>query len=99
MYAGVDGNPTRQGNPLNGVAPRGGFAYSMTDKTVIRGGYGFFWVPTIAAGTGEAAIGSRGYSASTTMLTSATADSRRSTTLSNPFPNGTTPPQGTRSAC
>ena len=26
MYAGVDGYPTRQGKPLNNVAPRGGFA-------------------------------------------------------------------------
>ena len=94
MYAGLDGNPTRQGNPLNGVAPRGGFAYSLTDKTVLRGGYGFFWVPTVAAGTGESAIGSRGYSASTTMLTSADGGLTPLNTLSNPFPNGTTPPQG-----
>jgi len=94
MYAGVDGYPTRQGQPLNGVAPRGGFAYSMTEKTVLRGGYGFFWVPTVAAGTGEAAIGSRGYSASTTMLASADGGLTPFNTLSNPFPNGTTPPQG-----
>ena len=94
MYAGVDGYPTRQGQPLNGVAPRGGFAYSMTDKTVLRGGYGFFWVPTVAAGTGEAAIGSRGYSAATTMLTSVDGGLTPFNTLSNPFPAGTTPPQG-----
>jgi len=94
MYAGVDGYPTRQGQPLNGFAPRGGFAYSMTDKTVLRGGYGFFWVPTVAAGTGEAAIGSRGYSAATTMLTSVDGGLTPFNTLSNPFPTGTTPPQG-----
>ena len=27
MYAGLDGYPTRQAQPLNNVAPRGGFAY------------------------------------------------------------------------
>ena len=62
MYAGVDGYPTRQQQPLNNVAPRGGFAYSMTDKTVIRGGYGLYWVPPITD-IAEATIGARGYSA------------------------------------
>jgi hypothetical protein len=28
-----------------GVAPRVGFAYSIDPKTVLRGGYGVFWVP------------------------------------------------------
>ena len=69
MYAGVDGYPTRQGQPLNNVAPRGGFAWSVTEKTVIRGGYGLYWVPPISD-TGESAIGARGYSASTTFLSS-----------------------------
>ena len=44
MYAGVDGNPTRQGDPkLFKVGPRGGFAYTINDTTVIRGGVGLFW--------------------------------------------------------
>ena len=32
MYAGQNGYPTHQGKPLNGVAPRGGFAWSVTEK-------------------------------------------------------------------
>jgi hypothetical protein len=28
-----------------GVAPRVGFAYSLDSKTVLRGGYGLFWMP------------------------------------------------------
>ncbi len=28
-----------------GLAPRVGFAYSLNTKTVVRGGYGLFWIP------------------------------------------------------
>src|SRR5216684_5770950 len=31
--------------PKDNVAPRVGFAYSYDQKTVVRGGYGIFWVP------------------------------------------------------
>ena len=93
MYAGVDGYPTRQGQPLNHVAPRGGFAWSVTDRTVVRGGYGLYWVPPISD-TGESAIGSRGYSASTTFLSSVDGGLTPIGTLSDPFPAGITPPQG-----
>ena len=93
MYAGVDGYGTLQGNPLNNVAPRGGFAYSLTDKMVLRGGYGLYWVPPITD-INEAAIGARGYSASTTFLSSTDGGLTPSGTLSNPFPSGITQPQG-----
>ncbi len=40
-------NDTRNNLPLSKkqFAPRVGFAYSLNQKTVIRGGYGIFWIP------------------------------------------------------
>jgi carboxypeptidase family protein/TonB-dependent receptor-like protein len=40
-------NDTRNNLPLSKkqFAPRIGFAYSLNPKTVIRGGYGVFWIP------------------------------------------------------
>ena len=32
LYAGVDGTRRRRGRPLNGVAPRGGFAWSLSER-------------------------------------------------------------------
>jgi hypothetical protein len=32
-----------------GIAPRVGFAYSLDQKTVVRGGYGLFWIPLDAS--------------------------------------------------
>ena len=41
MYAGVNGNPTTQGNPPKlKSSPRVGAVYSINTKTVLRGGYG-----------------------------------------------------------
>jgi trimeric autotransporter adhesin len=93
MYAGVDGYPSRQQQPLNNVAPRGGFAYSLSEKMVVRGGYGLYFVPPITD-IAEATIGARGYSASTTFLASTDGGLTPVGTLANPFPNGVTEPQG-----
>ena len=94
MYAGVDGYPTTQGHTLNKFAPRGGFAWSLTERMVVRGGYGLFWSPAQIPGVGESAIGARGYSAATTYLASTDGGLTPAGSLSDPFPNGITPPQG-----
>ena len=94
MYAGENGYPTRQGKALNGVAPRGGFAWSLSNKDVIRGGYGFYWAPMQFSGVGETAMGRLGYTATTTYLASTDGNRTPANSLSNPFPAGITPPQG-----
>ena len=94
LYAGQNGSPTHQGTSLNGAAPRGGFAWSLTSKDVIRGGYGFYWAPIQFAGVGETAMARLGYSATTTYLSSTDGNRTPSNSLSNPFPAGLTPPQG-----
>ena len=90
MYAGENGYPTHQGEALNGVAPRGGFAWSLSNKDVIRGGYGFFWAPMQFSGVGETAMGRLGYTATTTYLASTDGNRTPANSLSDPFPSGIT---------
>src|SRR4029077_16614749 len=75
-------------------APRGGIAWSLTEKTVVRAGYGLFWAPTQFNGVGEAVMGARGYSASTSYLASNDGGLTPVGSLSNPFPAGFAQPQG-----
>lgn len=95
MYAGQNGNLTHQANPnRNQMAPRGGFAWSLDNLTVLRGGWGLFWAPTQFPATTEAALGARGYSSSTSYLASTDGNLTPAGRLSNPFPTGITQPQG-----
>jgi len=94
MYAGENGYPTRQGEALNGLAPRGGFAWSLSNRDVIRGGYGFFWAPMQFSGVGETAMGRMGYTATTTYLASTDGNRTPANSLSDPFPSGILTPQG-----
>lgn len=87
--------PTLQGSPFKGqVAPRGGIAWSLTEKTVIRAGYGLFWAPNQFSGVGEAVTGTLGYTASTSFLSSTDGGLTPAGSLSNPFPTGFAQPQG-----
>ena len=82
----------------NNVSPRAGFAYSLTPKTVLRGGYGHFFGPTTPQSfPGQADAGdttpSYGFSATTPWVTSV-GGLTPVDLLSNPFPNGIAPPVG-----
>jgi hypothetical protein len=92
MFAGVDGNPTAQGNPAAvKVAPRGGFSYSLNKETVVRGGYGLFYAPWNYSTTQHGQIG---FSRTTSLNQSDSETAVPITTLENPFPAGLQQPQG-----
>jgi trimeric autotransporter adhesin len=96
MYAGVDGYPTYQSNPDRAkVGPCAGISWAVTDRTVVRGGYGLFWGPHQFQFPTENILGTRGFSATTTYFPSA--DGLRpcdGCRLTDPFPNGVESPQG-----
>jgi hypothetical protein len=71
-------------------APRIGMAYKLSDKLVLRGGYGIFF-PQTGGGTNQ------GFSTTTTWVSTVGGDGinpNRSALLSNPFPSGLTQPLG-----
>jgi len=94
MYAGVNGNPTTQGNPPKVKAsPRVGIVYSINPNTVLRGGYGIYWAPYNypAPSTSTSNYGQVGYTQNTLVSQST---GTPTVTLDNPFPNGVLQPSG-----
>lgn len=93
-FAGVKGNPARQKNTdWNNFGPRFGFAYSLTPKTVLRGGYGLFYLPMTGDDTGRS-LGGEGFFAQTSFVSSLDGGLTPQDRLSNPFPNGLNQPPG-----
>jgi hypothetical protein len=88
QYAGLGGAPDTVGN-YNGNkwGPRGGIAYQLNSKTVIRGGYGLFWAPQIYLG---GPIATLGYANNTEY----TGTVPTNDVLTNPFPSGLLAPLG-----
>jgi hypothetical protein len=90
QFVGAGGNETRQKSTnFNHWGPRFGFAYSITPKTVIRGGYGLFYLPATGDDQGTN-LGSTGFSATTPFVSSLNGGISPADSLSNPFPNGVT---------
>jgi hypothetical protein len=73
-------------------APRAGFAYSVTNKTVVRAGYGMFWLP-LAIARRENLVEATA-TGSSPFLGSIDGGRTPFRVLSNPFPDGVTQPVG-----
>jgi hypothetical protein len=80
------GNGNQQAT-TNNFGPRAGFAFQIDPKTVLRGGYGIFFLPRNVQGNGDGAVEAF---RTTTML--ATIDGLTPTNrLTNPYPTGILP--------
>ena len=92
LFAGEGGNPRRERIDRNNFGPRAGFAFSVTPKTVLRGGFGTFY-SIISMNSGF--FGSIGvYNAVTPFVGTTDGGATPFTTLANPFPGGLRKPQG-----
>jgi Carboxypeptidase regulatory-like domain len=81
----------------NNFAPRFGFAYNIFRDTVIRGGYGILYAPSVQqAGGTSGSIGTDGFTGSSALNTTLDNGTTFVASLSNPFPNGVTTPQGSK---
>jgi outer membrane receptor protein involved in Fe transport len=90
-FTGSDGNSRNQlATDWNNIAPRVGAAYQLDDRTVVRGGYGIFYVPMIVF-----ASGSIGFNTSTPWVASIDGLVPENY-LRNPFPQGFNLPTDTR---
>lgn len=82
IYAGVGGQPRGLYEPdRNNFAPRIGFAYSVTPKTIFRGGYALSYVPVLGT------VQPTGFNSSTPWVSS-TDGINVADRLQNPFPRG-----------
>jgi hypothetical protein len=80
---------------LTNFGPRLGFAYNVFKDTVIRGGYGIMYAPSLfqAAGT-SGTSGTEGFTGSSPLNISFDNYTTFAANLSNPFPNGFILPAG-----
>lgn len=91
-FAGVNGQPRTLWNPdTNNFAPRVGFAYQLSKKTVIRAGYGIFYD---AIGVDRQDVNQGGFNQATNLIPSIDNGRTYQATLSNPFPFGLQVPPG-----
>lgn len=93
-FVNVGGISRHQVNPdRNNFAPRAGFAYQLTSKTVVRGGAGLFYGTNTGIGGAAGAFGTSGFQASTSIVTSLDGLTPI-VSLANPYPNGLNVPTG-----
>jgi hypothetical protein len=97
IYAGVNGAPTWQGaGDRRHLSPRASAALSLTDRLMVRAGYGIFRAPQQGISASEIGTGTRGYNVTTNLVT--TLENRfvpcAACSLTRPFPEGIAQPSG-----
>jgi len=92
LFAGQNGQPsTAFETNWSNIQPRIGAAYKLTGHTVLRGGFGRFFLPEAAYG------GSAGFASNTPFVATQGGGINAfipTNTLSNPYPQGLIPPTG-----
>ena len=82
-FVNVDGNgqyPYQYDG--NNIQPRVGFAYMVNDRTILRGGYGIYYVNVVGISA------SNGFGIQTPLITSLDGDRTSTLPLNNPFSQG-----------
>ena len=91
-FAGVAGQPRGVWeSSRRNFAPRAGIAWQLTPQTVLRSGYGIYYVPQ---GVDRNAVNQTGFTANTTLNPSLDNGLTFVASLANPFPGGLTIPLG-----
>jgi Carboxypeptidase regulatory-like domain/TonB dependent receptor len=92
LFAGVNGQPNGlYDTPHNNFMPRVGLTYKLNDLSVLRGGYGVYYG---FLGQRRGDVIQSGFSQNTNIIPSLDNGLTFISTLSNPFPNGISEPQG-----
>jgi hypothetical protein len=91
-FAGVNGASRKLWlGDRNNFSPRIGIAWTPLSDTVIRSGYGVFFVPL---GADRSSVNQSGYSITNTLVASTNNGQDFIASLANPFPNGWANPPG-----
>jgi hypothetical protein len=91
LYPDTGGPSNAWKRNLGNVMPRAGFAWLVTPKTSVRGGYGMFYD---VLGANRMTVNQTGYSRDTSLTPSLDNGQTFIATLTNPFPNGLLEPVG-----
>ena len=83
QFAAVNGNPKYPYQwDTNNLQPRAGFAFMLTERTILRGGYGLYFLNVTGTTT------QNGFSIQTPLITSNDSDRTSTFPLANPFSQG-----------
>ena len=91
LYPDTGGPDQAWERNLTNIMPRAGFAWLVTPRTSIRGGYGMFYD---VLGANRMTVNQVGFSRDTTLTPSLDNGQTFVATLANPFPNGLLEPVG-----